>query len=231
MKSAELLRPALNAITFSMKLFRKTEVWRPTRWGLLLAFLLLSVLGFGLALGLYPFFAQTRPLAQPQVIIIEGWLADAELAEALEQLDPGALLVTTGGPIKLAGILVEEKTYAEVTTARLSKLGIPPERMLTVSAPDTVTDRTYVSALAVRRALEEQGLLGRPANLYSLGPHSRRSFLLYRLALGPEVPLGVVAIESQEFDLRHWWKSSLAFKHVMSELMSWTYVQCTRWKY
>ena len=83
----------------------------------------------------------------------------------------------------------------------------------------------------MRRALEERGLFGRPANLYSLGAHGRRSCLLYRFAFGPEAPLGVISLESEEYDLRHWWKSSEAFKHVMTELMSWFYVQCTRWKY
>ena len=214
-----------------MKLIRKTEVWRPTRWGFLLIFLLIGVLGLGLSQGLYPFLAQNCPLSQAELIIIEGWLPDAELVQLVAETEPGTLWVTTGGPIKFGGSLFDEKTYAEVTTERLQKLGVSSEAILTASAPDVAADRTYASALAVRDKLEEQGLFGRPANLYTLGAHSRRSFLLYRLAFDSEGSLGVVALENEELDLRHWCRSSLAFRQVADEAIAWLYVQCTRWKY
>jgi len=214
-----------------MKLIQKTEVQRPTIWGGLLIFLLLAALGTALVFGLYPFLAQNAPLPRTELIIIEGWLEDAQLVAVLSDVESNMLFVATGGPIKFGASLLEEATYAEATAARLLKLGVSPQRIVTAPAPDTATDRTYVAALAARRALEEQGFFGRPANLYTLGAHSRRSFLLYRLVFGPEAPLGVVALECEQHNLRRWWKNSLAFKHVMTELASWIYVQCTRWKY
>ncbi len=214
-----------------MKLIRKTEVRRPTRWGFLLIFLLIGALGLGLSLGLYPFLAQNRPLSQAELIIIEGWMPDAELAQMVADTEPSAFFVTTGGPIKFGGSLFDEKTYAEVTTVRLQKLGVSSEVILTASAPDVAADRTYTSALAVFDKLKERGLSGRSANLYTLGAHSRRSFLLYRLAFGPQASLGVVLVESEELDQRHWCRSSLAFRQVVGEAIAWLYVQCTRWKY
>ncbi len=214
-----------------MKLFQKTEVYRLTLWGVLLVFLMIGLLAAGACFRLYPFLAQTRPQPQAELLIIEGWIEDSALAAMHSDADSNTLFVTTGGPVKYGVSLLKEKTYAEVTTARLRQLGVSPGAILTASAPDTVRDRTYISALAVRRALEEQGLFGRPANLYSLSAHSRRSGLLYRFAFGPEVPLGVISLDGEEVDLSRWWRSSLAFKHVMTELMSWLYVQCTRWTY
>ncbi len=214
-----------------MKLFRKTEVWRPTVWGFILVFMLLGALGLGLFLNLYPFLAQNRPLPQAELIIIEGWLEDAELARVLDGVSAGQRLVAAGGPVRMHSTLYPEKTFAEITAVRLRRLGVPPQAIIIAPAPDTARNRTYVSALAVRDKLAEQGLLGHSANLYSLGAHSRRSFLLYRLALGPETPLGVVSLESEQCDLRRWWTSSLAFKHVLTELISWFYIQCTRWEY
>jgi len=214
-----------------VKLVRKTEVQRPTAWGYLLIILLLAAIGTGLIFGLYPFLAQNRPLPQAELIIIEGWLEDAELVRVVAETEPGTLWVTTGGPIKFGGSLFDEKTYAEVTTVRLQKLGVSSEAIITASAPDVAADRTYAFALAARRALEERGLFGRPANLYTMGAHSRRSFLLYRLAFDSEGSLGVVSLENEELDLRHWCNSSLAFRQVVGELISWFYVQCTRWKY
>lgn len=214
-----------------MKLVRRTEVWIPTIWGFLLIFLLFGLLGSGLLSQLYPFLAQNRPLPQPDLIIIEGWLGDEELASVFERVEPGTRFVTTGGPVTFGHSLLKEKTYAEVTAARLRLLGASPESVLEVPADDVACDRTYASALAVQCALEEQGLLGCTANLYSMGAHSRRSFFLYRRVLGKDAPLGVVSLDSAEFDLRHWWRSSLSFKHVMGEWISWFYTQCTFWKY
>ncbi len=230
-RASSLFPAAVNAITSRMKLVRKTEVWRPTRWGFLLIFLLIGVLAVGLISTLYPFLAQNAPVPQPELIIIEGWLGDAELASVLANDQPGALWVVTGGPIQFGASLFEEKTYAEVSAVRLRKLGIPPEAIIVASAPNTSKNRTYVSALAVREKLEEAGLFGRPANLYTLGAHSRRSFFLYRRAFGPDAPLGVVSLESTEYDLHRWCCSSLAFRHVVSEWIAWFYVQCTRWRY
>jgi len=227
----KLIPPTLNAITARMKLVRKTEVWRPTRWGFLLILMLLTILGLGLSRGLYPFLAQHRPLPQADLVIIEGWMPDAELIRMFEGLEPGALLVTTGGPIKMGGSLLDDKTYADMSATRLRKLGVPAESIVSAPAPDVDTDRTYASAQAVYRVLEERDLVGLSANLYSLGPHSRRSFFLYKKVFGAEAPLGVVSLESEEFDLRRWWRSSYAFKSLLTELTSWFYVQGTRWKY
>ena len=214
-----------------MKLFRKIELWMPTFFGFLLGFVLFSLLGTYLVLQAYPFFALTQPLPQPEQIILEGWLPDAELERVVESLGLSTRWITTGGPVKFGGSLLKEKTYAEVTAARLRQLGVPSAFILVIPALDTDLDRTFASALAVRRALEKQHRLEMPTNLYSLGAHSRRSFLLYRLACGADVPLGVVALESESFDLRHWWRSSHAFKHLFNEGFSYFYTQCTRSKY
>ncbi len=222
---------ALNAITSRMKLVRKTEVRRPTRWGFLLIFILLAMLLVGVTSTLYPFLAQNVPIPQAELIIVEGWLEDAELIAVLAGVESNALWVTTGGPIKFGGSLFDEKTYAEVTAMRLQKLGVSSETIIIASAPDASKNRTYVSALAVRDKLEEEGLFGRPANLYTLGAHSRRSFFFYRRAFGSDAPLGVVSMENKELELRHWCRSSLAFRHVVGEWIAWAYTQCTRWNY
>lgn len=214
-----------------MKLVRKATVWIPTAPGVFLLFLLLILLGLGVSQKLYPFLALSRPLANPSLIIIEGWIGDAELELVYKQAEPGVLLVTTGGPVTYGHSLLKEKTYADVTAARLRLLGASDEAILAVPTEEVSRDRTYASAVEVRRALQARGLFGQPANLYSLGAHSRRSYFLYRHALGPNLPLGVVSMDDTEYDLRRWWRSSHAFKHVMSESLSWIYTQCTFWKY
>jgi hypothetical protein len=214
-----------------MKLVRKKEVWVPTWQGFSLLFLLSAVLFSGVLVYLYPFLAQNVPQAEAGICIIEGWLPDSELQELSARLPAGSIVVTTGGPVTFGGSLLKEKTYAEVTAARLRLFGLSAEKILCAPAPDTLCDRTYTSALAAREALIRHGLFGKPCNIYSVGAHSRRSLYLYKLAFGENYPIGVVALESQEYDLRHWWRSSLAFKQVLGEFVSWIYTLFSSCKY
>lgn len=214
-----------------MKFFRKKEVWRPTVRGYIFFILLFSGLTAAAVSSLYPFLAQNHPQPGAEIVIIEGWVADAELKEAVKGIQPGQLIVTTGGPVIFGGILFKGKTYAEVTAERLCLLGLDPEKIICAPAPDVRSDRTYASALAARDVLKQRGLLGKQFNVYSVGSHSRRSFYLYKLAFGADYPLGIISLESQECDLRRWWCSSLAFKQVLGEFISWIYTLFSSCKY
>lgn len=214
-----------------MKLVRKKALWVPSKFGWLVLTVVLVVLSSSLIFGLHPFLSHNRPIANASVMILEGWMDDAELPGVLAHADSNTLFVASGGPIEYGALLFKEKTYAEITASRLMKLGIPAERILAAPAPATQRDRTYIAAVAVRKTLKDEGLFGVPANLVSVGVHSRRSGVLYRCAFDGESPLGLISLESHRCDQRHWWRSSEAFKQVITELISWTYVQCTRWKY
>jgi hypothetical protein len=208
-----------------MKLFRKKEVWVPT-WPVFVL-LLLSVGGLlcGITEYLYPFLAQQHPVLNAEMIIIEGWMADAELKEAAKTICPGQIVVTTGGPITFGQQILKYDNYAELGTARLIECGIPAESIITIPAPDTQRDRTYVSAQAARARLEELGLFGKSANIYTIGAHARRSYLMFLAVFGKDYPLGVVSVEPPRYNLKHWYRHSAGFKHVTMELISWIYAQ------
>lgn len=214
-----------------MKLFRKKSVLWPTPVGLAVFSSLLFLLLLGLLAGLYPFLAQNHPHPNAEILILEGWMGDAELTAAVSVAASNTLFVASGGPVEYGVLLFKEKTFADMTASRLLKLGVPASRILSAPAPDTKLNRTYIAALAVRDNMEQAGLLGRPANLVSVGVHSRRSGFLYRRAFGSEAPLGLVSLECARYDQRRWWRSSEAFKAVVTEMLSWIYVQCCRWKY
>ncbi len=214
-----------------MKLIRKKEVWLPTWQGIFLFTFVIGALVSGFIFNLYPFLAQTDPQSDAEFIIVEGWLNDAEFEVLSKVIKPGQVIVTTGGPVTFGDRLLKEKTYAEVTASRLRLAGFDPETIICAPAPDVKYDRTYASAVAAREALLKHGILGKPCNIYSMGAHSRRSHFLYTLAFGADYPLGVVSLESKETDLRHWWRSSLAFKHVTGEFIAWIYTLFSSCKY
>lgn len=211
---------------YCVKFAHKKEVWIPTWQGFFLLFMLFGGLFYGVTNQLYPFLAQHHPVKNAEIIIIEGWLADAELKEAAKFIRTGQIVITTGGPVLFGQKILQYDNYAELGTARLIAFGIPAETIITIPAPDTQRDRTYVSAQVTRRRLEELGLFGKSANLYTIGAHARRSYLLFHRVFGKDYPIGVVAVEPPGYHLEHWYRYSAGVKHVLTELISWIYAQC-----
>lgn len=208
-----------------MKLFRKKEVWVPTGLGLVSLLLLLGLFILCLFFRVYPFLSKTSPQPHAAFVLVEGWLADAELKELLPKIESDQMIVTSGGPITFGQKILHYENYAELATARLIQMGIAPERIITAPAPETDRDRTFVSALAVRKKLEELGQFGKSVELYSVGAHARRSHLLFRRAFGADYPLGVVAITPPNYNLDHWYLYSKGVRHVTGEFIAWVYAK------
>jgi hypothetical protein len=58
------------------------------------------------------------------VLIVEGWLPDNALAQAIAEFESGQyqLLITTSGPIERGALLAEYATHAELAAATLLAL-------------------------------------------------------------------------------------------------------------
>jgi hypothetical protein len=95
----------------------------------------------------------------------------------------------------------------------------------TVYCDVTRRDRTYHSALAAKQWLETQGWSGGGVMVATLGAHARRSRLLYCRAFGPNVPIGVIALEDRAYDPAHWWRTSEGLKEMISETGAFLYTR------
>lgn len=208
-----------------MQFFRKKNVWTPTWKGWILIILAGAGVMTLFVKTLYPFLAQNRPLPNVPIVVIEGWINDAALELATGKISADQTIIVTGTPLDYGQKILDLKTYAEVAAARLIESGISPERVLCVSTPETVQDRTYTTAIAAREKLEEIRRFGEPVNLITSGQHARRSYQLYRNVFGKEYPVGVISIEPPEFDMQHWYRHSFGVKGVLTETVSWIYTQ------
>jgi hypothetical protein len=86
-------------------------------------------------------------------------------------------------------------------------------------------DRTYASALALKNWLGSHGVVETNLNVISLGPHSRRSRLLFEKALGKDYKVGIIAIENQEYDAKQWWASSAGVRSMLDEIIAYLYTR------
>jgi hypothetical protein len=208
-------------------LLRRRECVVPTRRGCLVLFL-----GFALAAGIFllginPFLSITKKVPGG-VLVVEGWAPDYALEAAAAEFKQGSYgkLYVTGGPIDQGAPLSEYKTYADLGAAALVKLGLPAGSVQAIPAPWVRQDRTYMSARSLTQwwSGHETGPLSK-VNLLTVGPHARRSRLLFEKALGGGVEVGVISIPGRDYETVSWWRSSSGVRTVVGETIGYLYAR------
>jgi hypothetical protein len=188
-------------------------------------------LGFAVLLivtlrSLLPFLAVNDP-SPDGLLVVEGWLPDYELELAVEMFrqNQNQKVYVTGGPLEHGMFLSAYKTYAHLGAATLMKLGLDSNSVQVVPAPLVPQDRTYTAAVSLKRWLLDHGITPTRIHLISEGPHARRSRLLYELAMGKSVTVGVTALPSNEYDQQHWWRYSAGVRNVIGECLAYFYAR------
>jgi hypothetical protein len=161
------------------------------------------------------------------VLVVEGWVPAYAARAAVEEFrrHPYLGIYVTGEPIEEGNPFIGFGNYAELTVEKLKIAGAPADRLHAVPAPFVGKDRTYTTAATLKKQLETEGVSTAKINLISLGPHSRRSRLLYEFAFGSNSQVGVIAITDREFDPDHWWRSSNGVRTVISEAIAYGYAR------
>ena len=217
-------------------LFRRRAVWLPTAWGLLLiggAVLLVVLL---LAFNAYALLAPVQPARGPDgqgasTLVVEGWLEPADLQQAITIARAGHYerVLTTGGPLPEWSLTASAHTYAQRSAEYLRANGLTELPVIAIDAPATHKGRTYLGALLLRDWAEGAGVTLNGFDVLSGGVHTRRSWLLYRMALGDGAEVGALAVAPTEFDARRWWTNSEAAKSTLTETLAYTWTKCCFW--
>lgn len=213
-----------------MILFRRRTVWVPTARGWLLILAVVGAAGVAAVRGLHPFLAVDER-AGARVLVIEGWLAPEQLDQAVRIYQAGGYerIYTTGGPVLGWQELAVATNYAQLAADYLARHGVPRERIAAVPAPASAQERTFLSAVMLRRfAMASERKLD-AIDLVSVGAHARRSRLLYEMALGPESRVGVIAARPTEYDSAAWWRTTRGVSQVVVQAFGYAWVKCCFW--
>jgi hypothetical protein len=217
-------------------LFSRREVWLPTAWGVLLLLLIVSALVAAIAWSAYPLLAPNAPAhgaggEGARTLVVEGWLDRDELRQAALTARNGhyTRVLTTGGPIDPAVDAGGFQNFAVRAAAMLRLHGLTDRPVIAVPAPASAQDRSYLSAVMVRDWAQQNSVALGAIDLYSAGVHARRSWLVYRMALGDAVEVGVLAARPAEFDPRRWWTSSAGAKSTLGEAVGLAWTKCCFW--
>jgi len=219
-------KPAKEQRRTGWGLLRRRQVVVPTYRGCLLVLFLFAGIFILFLRTIHPFLAVNDPVAGG-VLVIEGWAPDYALEAAADQLKGHHYdkLFVTGGPLEWGSPLTEYKTTAAVSAATLIKMGLSSNSVQAVPGPLVRRDRTYSSALALKTWFEEHGTVPEKVNLVTVGPHARRSRLMFQKAFGKGVTVGVISIPVRDYDPARWYRSSQGFRAVTGEAMAYCYAR------
>ncbi len=159
--------------------------------------------------------------------MVEGWNSDSAFKTAIAEFHRQGCrkILVTGGPMDRGAPLSEYKTYAELGAAVLIGFGMKPNEVESVPAPQVRRDRTYASAVALAKRFQGETNAPTVFNLVSVGPHCRRSRLLFEKALGEAIQVGVIPAPPDDYDPAHWWRSSQGFRIVSGEIIAYVYAR------
>jgi hypothetical protein len=174
-------------------------------WGVILV----SIVSASLILlsQIHSFLAYNKPLPMADVLVVEGWLADEALQQAIVEFKNNnyQLLITTGLPLERGSYLSEYKNFAELSAASLVVMGFDRSKLLAIPTPKVTVNRTLASAVSVREWLKASQKKYDRLNIYSDSVHTRRSFALYRKVFDREIKIGSIAASNSNYNPQTWW--------------------------
>jgi hypothetical protein len=207
-----------------LRLLRRREVLCPTWTGSLCVVTVLIALIVTCLTYAESFLSMTHRL-QPDILVVEGWIGRKGLDAAVDEFERGGYryIVASGG--LTSGLWGEDEptSYAEMAGGEMIRLGVPKERVIVATAENTESHRTFESAVAVWRALQSAGISPKRLNVFTVGPHARRSGLVFSKVNSQGPKVGVLGWIPPEYKTEPWWRSSDRSRELMEETAGYLY--------
>lgn len=206
-------------------LIKRQESWVLTRQGWLILFFTILIIFQSFLVNIYDFLAPNQPISA-NILVIEGWITDQEITQVILKFRQGNYhyLITTGGDLSKGFYIAHYNNYANLTAATLVQLGLESDKIIAVPAPNVIKNRTLASALALKKFLEKSAIPVQGINLFSGGPHTRRSWMIFQKVFQPlNIPVGAIATIPDDYHIKSWWQSSEGFRIVIGETIAYLY--------
>jgi uncharacterized SAM-binding protein YcdF (DUF218 family) len=202
-----------------IRLFERRTLWCPTWPGVFCVLLLLVIPPAWWFLCGESFLSLTDRLPA-EVLVVEGWIGANGVRAAAAEFRGGGYryVVATGSqPDDDRGWQEPGWSYAQGAANELARSGIPMEKIIVALARDTERQRTYESAVAVSRKLRSLSIDPKYLNVFTWGPHARRSRLVFEKVCAQHTGIGVVSWVPVAEEDKRWWLSSEGAREFLTE--------------
>jgi uncharacterized SAM-binding protein YcdF (DUF218 family) len=206
-----------------LRLVRRCTIWWPTWFGACsIAVLLLAPVAWWINCG-ESYLCLTDRL-QPEILVVEGWIGlDGVRAAEAEFEHHGYHYIVATGDLHTDSWEESHSSLADLTARELIRLGVSQDRIIVAPAKETERHRTYESSIAVRQALLKRRIHPKTLNVFTLGPHARRSHLIFAKIEGPVTRVGVISWIPADYEGVPWWSSSWRAKVLLTESIGYLY--------
>jgi hypothetical protein len=207
-----------------LRLLQRRTVWCPTWLGFFCVVVFLLILVAWWARFGESFLSLTSR-APAEILVVEGWIGrDGTRAAAAEFEQFGYRYIVASGALAVKNGWEEGGwSYAEEAEHELILAGVPKDRIIVASPRTTDTQRTYESALAVRRTLESRAIHPGNLNVFTFRAHARRSRLVFAKVFHPGTRVGVVGWAPSGEENVPWWHSSERARELVVETAGYLY--------
>jgi hypothetical protein len=207
------------------------RIWGNWRWSLASKWVPLWVtLGIGVVLiffliSIHGFLAVSNPVGEG-ILVVEAWIPAKTLEESAIVFNSGRYryLVIIGGPMQgSASKSNGPTTWADLAVSRLEKLGFDTKKVVQINVPAVSSGRTLAGATAVKRWLSSSRISVCCVDVFTVGAHARKSWILSRYALGDGYRVGIIAGSPDSYDPRFWLASRRGIWVVVRNLAGYMY--------
>jgi len=202
------------------------ERWGLTLWGWLLLLIILQIPVIFFFRSIYGILAPVHR-EKSEILILEGFISDYVLKDAIDEFhDHGyKLLISTGTPLEQGQLLANFKNTANLVGESLLRMGFDSNNLVVIGTDEIRNDRTFNSALALKKWLVINRPETRAINLMTMNVHGARSQMLFQYALGDSIRVGIISVENFYYGPNNWWKSSKGFRETMNEAFGYFYTR------
>lgn len=144
-----------------------------------------------------------------QALVIEAWIPDPAFSEALEEANRPEYRA-----VFVVGKPTDVNDRFASGTAGLKVESVGPPRVVRVPADENPRGSTLSFAIAVREAIAGGGHDVQAVNVFTIGPHARKSHIVFRRALDP-LEVGVLSAAPVDYQPRRWWLSWSGWQWVL----------------
>ena len=154
--------------------------------------------------------------------MVEGWIGSEGVDAAATEFEQHGYqyVVATGG---LSEKPRDRSNYAEIAEQELIRSGVSVDRIIVAPTGQIERQRTFESAVAAWQALQRRGIAPHLLNVFTLGPHARRSRLVYEKVYSPGTQVGVIAWVPSRYAAEPWWLSRGQAKCLLKETIGYPF--------
>ena len=175
-------------------------------------------------LTIHPFLAHNERL-KAELLVVEGWIDDQALKKANDEFNHGRYmyLVIVGGPLPKSLQSKRGNSLAERAAKTLISYGFKKKYLIVLSSPPVKHHNTYSFAITLRNWLMNSSYKITAINVFTEGVHARKSFIIYKNALGPGIKVGIISSGPFDYNPYLWFFSVEGIKWVIKDGIGYIY--------